>query len=409
MEVEAQDGDGAADRSCNDVCAGSRQDQSTSSHALSMPSAGRLSGKRNSPSSGGPPGDEEDDGAQNPKRPCLRASSQGGPRYLACPFWKLDSTAHWECALKQIDTISHLKQHLTRRHTPKHYCQYCYDTFSDSDTLDTHVKARSCALGSPQRLGGVSYHQRDRLFKRLAPGSTRQQWIAIWDILFHNSPHPASIYIYPHNIVDIDRVREFSTQHGIEILAAELRATDLVLQPGVTADQLQEGLQRGLSLMLDRFIGDAASSSSAGGQPWRHRSNIGRPGSSNTSMSRTISIPTESITDSGLGPASPMPDIVDHDARHRGTEDPTQELAAAGDSHPTESSLLSDETQENYASNVPDLVMNNGELVAQNGMASDEQLAFEGMSDLSCWDLTLSLDEYIASITEAKGGRGGNA
>ncbi|KAK0639920.1 hypothetical protein B0T16DRAFT_423918 [Cercophora newfieldiana] len=381
-----------------------------------VPSSQRHHGKRKLCPSGDVSGNEDEDDVPCPKKLSLGSKPQGGPMYLACPFWKMDSTTHWECALKQLDTIPHLKQHLGRRHTPKHYCQHCYDQFPSFGALDTHVKARACDPGSPQKLGGMSYDQRDRLAKRLSKGSQRQQWLAIWDILFDEIPHPSSIYICPDNVVDIHRIREFSTQQGTVILAAELRANGLVLRSDVADEQLQQVVRRGLLLMLEHFVG--GSLASAAEQPSRYHPNAisstGGSGSSSGPVSHR-GRPDASIADSGLDLASPLPLDAGHSACYAGTEYPAEQPASRRNNPPPFEFSLHDLQnqggQEDEASAMMDLAADNIDFATMGNLmvTSDEQFGeLEEMPDHFGWELQRNMDELIAGISEPSG-QGSNA
>jgi len=126
----------------------------------------------------------------------------------------------------------------------------------------------------------------------------------IWDILFDPTPHPTSIYIYPRNLVDLDNIREFSAGEGTSILAAELTANGLVLSPGVTEDQLQQVLQRGLTMVYERFIGRSHTRSHMVVEGQQVAS------SSNTSQIEAAAKP---IMDSGLELGLSLPAIFNPD------------------------------------------------------------------------------------------------
>ncbi|KAF4456648.1 hypothetical protein FALBO_15364, partial [Fusarium albosuccineum] len=96
------------------------------------------------------------------------------PKFLACPFWKLDHGKHWDCFLKKITTISYVKQHLARRHTPAHYCQRCFAIFDDDAVLDDHVIGGSCERNPVVRLEGISQSQSKRLSQK-SKGTIEQQ------------------------------------------------------------------------------------------------------------------------------------------------------------------------------------------------------------------------------------------
>lgn len=144
-------------------------------------------------------GNDESDGddtdlrpRKKPKGPSSRSLAK--PRFLACPFWKLDPKKHWECFLKKITTVSYVKQHLSRRHTPALYCQTCFAIFDDEALLESHILCRSCERNPLESLDGISTIQSRKLSGK-SKGTTEEQWYAIWDILFPSESQPLSIYI----------------------------------------------------------------------------------------------------------------------------------------------------------------------------------------------------------------------
>jgi len=54
----------------------------------------------------------------------------GRPKYLACPFWKLDPSKYWNCFSKELRETRNIKQHLQRRHSPI-YCEKCLTIFGN--------------------------------------------------------------------------------------------------------------------------------------------------------------------------------------------------------------------------------------------------------------------------------------
>jgi len=236
-----------------------RQNQiSNSTSTSSSTTMAKRTGKRKAQDINQGSEDREDDDDESPKtaRPNKLPPSPLGPRYLACPFWKLDSAAHFECPLFQLDTISHVKQHLARRHTPAHYCQRCYAQFGSDSLLDVHINGTFCSRRANARLAGISYDQRRRLSMKSAKGPEVQQWHVIWDILFTGVEHPACVYVYPKQLVELRTIRQFSLQEGQEILTQELQARGMALRSDVGAgeQQLQEALLSGLTIIFDRFI-----------------------------------------------------------------------------------------------------------------------------------------------------------
>ncbi|KAF5637929.1 hypothetical protein F52700_4632 [Fusarium sp. NRRL 52700] len=166
-------------------------------------------------------------------------------QFLACPYWKADSRKYWDCFLKKNDTISHLKQHLTRRHTPKYYCQICYETFRDFDLFDSHALERSCTRGPSAKLEGISQQQKNQLSLK-SKGSVEQQWYTVWSILFPDMEPPATIYIYSTQSEDFCRIQEFAQREGVAIMVDELESNGLVVRPDASNQLLRSTVQRAM-------------------------------------------------------------------------------------------------------------------------------------------------------------------
>lgn len=193
-------------------------------------------------------GDESGD-RQNepPKKKGKTSQSHCDERsqFLACPYWKADSKKYWDCFLKKNDTIAHLKQHLTRRHTPKYYCQICYQTFGDFDLFDSHALERSCTRGPSAKLEGISQRQKNQLSLK-SKGSVEQQWYTVWSILFPDMEPPATIYIYSTQSEDLSRIQEFAQREGVVIMLQELESSGLVVRPDASNQLLRTTVQRAM-------------------------------------------------------------------------------------------------------------------------------------------------------------------
>lgn len=89
---------------------------------------------------------------------------------LACPFFKKNPRRHWDCVnFKTKDAkISHIKQHIYRKHTRPHICPFCGQEFKDPHLRDKHLR-----VGCPQprpflEPDGITMDQRNALNKRPA-------------------------------------------------------------------------------------------------------------------------------------------------------------------------------------------------------------------------------------------------
>ena len=278
-----------------------QQQKQRSNPTSTSKSSGSSLTKRQGKRKVGDNSNEEDEGGEGDENPGPKRRrippSPSGLRYLACPFWKFDPVAHHECPTHKIDNISRLKQHLTRRHTPAHYCQRCYGRFPKESLLDAHINEAFCSRETNASLEGVSYDQRRRLsMKSTAKASEQQHWLAIWNILFPESASPACIYVYPQQLVELRTIREFALQTGPEIFMQELRARGMALRAHVDNEQLRQALESGLSIMFDRLLqgppGELEETEEDGAGSNSHEA---------TASTSIGDQPLESIADSGLG------------------------------------------------------------------------------------------------------------
>lgn len=176
------------------------------------------------------------------------------PRFLACSFWKFDPDKHWECFLKKLTTVSRVKQHLKRRHTPTFYCQRCFLIFSEKDPYNDHVFGEPCEPRSQASLEGISTEQRDAVCKKSKGTTVEEQWYGIWDILFPGESRPLSIYVDTDQSQDFLRLREFSQTQGISIFFERIRDSGMVLRPDVSEQGVREIFRRAMHLMFEGFL-----------------------------------------------------------------------------------------------------------------------------------------------------------
>ncbi|KAF4441013.1 hypothetical protein FACUT_3042 [Fusarium acutatum] len=205
-------------------------------------------GGRKNPRQGDDDGDESRDRQNEPPKKKGKTSQthcDKRSQFLACPYWKADSKKYWDCFLKKNDTIAHLKQHLTRRHTPKYYCQICYETFRDFDLFDSHALERSCTRGPSAKLEGISQQQNNQLSLK-SKGSVEQQWYTVWSILFPDMEPPATIHIYSTQSEDFCRIQEFAQREGVAIMLDELESNGLVVRPDASNQLLRSTVQRAI-------------------------------------------------------------------------------------------------------------------------------------------------------------------
>ena len=267
-------------------------------------------------------GDDEDAADHTGRKRIKKgpADSETRPKFLACPFWKQDPDRHWQCFLKRLNTISYVKQHLARRHTPEFYCQRCFAILSDEPRFNTHVLHAQCVRGPTARLDGI-LPQQSRQLSRKCKGSIEQQWFSIWDILFPGEQRPSSVYIDSDQSEDFCLFREFSQRDGLDVLLDELRANGLAIQPGITEEDLRDTLRRGLDSMFEHFRIGRASSSASRGDPATDIQSIAATARDTTG---------DSNTDSGVAVASQLPSISSAYSHHPQTVTAPPPLSAHG-------------------------------------------------------------------------------
>jgi hypothetical protein len=245
--------------------------------------------------------DDEDERGRRPSKKLKHSPEElGRAKFLACPFWKLDSKKHWECFLKKLDTISHLKMHLDRRHTPKFYCDRCYSIFENRERKEEHLSIVNCRFSRDAKLDGITREQKDEL-SRKRRGSAEERWFKVWDILFPSIPRPLSIYQHPNQPEMLCQIRELGQQHGVGIFLDEIRHSGIALRPGVSDDELREVVQRAMDNMFEYFRIQGPWSSSTSTRGSDELSSGGRASAaSNVSIRQDIS----TGSDSGIGVAS---------------------------------------------------------------------------------------------------------
>jgi hypothetical protein len=93
-------------------------------------------------------------------------------------------------------------QHLERRHTAPIRCPICAEEFVSRSDWNVHIVQRACVEAPAIDVGGVTEDQftllRDRKGRpEWRSLSERDRWYVIYDILFPNTPRPASPYVGP--------------------------------------------------------------------------------------------------------------------------------------------------------------------------------------------------------------------
>jgi hypothetical protein len=215
------------------------------------------------------------------------------PRFLACPYWKLNSNKHRRCYKLTLKRIRDVKQHLHRRHTPEFYCERCFVIFLSHQSHQDHIISVPCRREPHAQLDGISNSQHRELCRKSNPAFTEEnQWFAIWDILFPGSERPFSAYIDSELSADLCLFREHWQNSGQDVLLDVLRSNQWV---SISAEEQETQGRRILAEGLDRIYEDWLSSRSPAvteSQPvassGSSSSGIARTGSTRSPSSQTL-------------------------------------------------------------------------------------------------------------------------
>ncbi|KAK1546867.1 hypothetical protein CPAR01_00834 [Colletotrichum paranaense] len=226
---------------------------------------------------------------QDRKRTCVGKKQE---LTLACPFWKLDTLKHHNCAKRKLTRVRDVKQHLNRNHTPKHYCQRCLRLFENDIALRQHVSDEtgwSCTLATPDSLNGISHEQSRKLHKKSTSSqSDERQWFAIWEILFPGKARPRSAYMDPEISEDLQAFQEHLDARAGPVLHEALESAGLL--QGITTEEETILVQRVISQALfgmqrewlssRTLISQAPNSASSFAQTPRSNIHAGTPAAS---------------------------------------------------------------------------------------------------------------------------------
>lgn len=208
--------------------------------------------------------DYDEDGFRKPPRPTKRrAKSPSRPydKMLACPFWKLDYQAHRPCFHRKNKRISDVKLHLSRKHRlpAMDYCQRCWTAFESEAHKKEHLRdplSQGCKYNPAARPVGIDNNMAAALHKKSDPSlSTKDQWFAIWDIVFPDKPKPSSPYVNDSLSEDATQLQEIILSQWPSVLASIIdeagRRNVSVDEGNVGQEQL---IRETLNQLLDDFL-----------------------------------------------------------------------------------------------------------------------------------------------------------
>jgi hypothetical protein len=187
-------------------------------------------------------GNGDGDGSQQPSKRFKASKSEDRPLRFACPFFKRHPESFRTCGMSDHENSSRVKQHINRKHRVPIYCPRCSETFKTDHERDTHVRDADCPVGPKANFICATDEQLRKLSKRNTRQTDRENWNAIYKILFPDDPLPESPYLDPLVSYEVNLVRE-------AFLAAAPDAVRTAIQhviPEELSDTLQEELEQAL-------------------------------------------------------------------------------------------------------------------------------------------------------------------
>jgi hypothetical protein len=164
-------------------------------------------------------GEEEEEDGSRPTKHVKRAVSNGCPsRRLACPFFKRHPQRFRSCGFADHENTSRVKQHIQRHHRRPIYCPKCSTVFKKEDIRDRHVRENICEVRPEEQWVSVTVEQLEQLSKRSTCKTDRENWNAIFKILFPNDPLPSSPYLDFSVSEEVNYVRELFLAEAPEAL-----------------------------------------------------------------------------------------------------------------------------------------------------------------------------------------------
>ncbi|KAK7459022.1 hypothetical protein Landi51_00615 [Colletotrichum acutatum] len=191
---------------------------------------------------------------------------------LACPFYKADKRTHNRCSLLQLNRIRDVKQHLYRKHMQPHYCSRCGRQFETQTEERCHTRQQDCSKRANQPPDGITHDQQKELKERVDRKlAVKEQWFAVWAIVFPGIPPPDSPYVYSPTREVATNMRNYWQETKAEMLVDHADG-----MPGIAREQMISGLNTFMETFFNRFIEE--HSSGAEGEQVSDSSSDGSPG-----------------------------------------------------------------------------------------------------------------------------------
>ena len=216
-----------------------------------------------------PPSDVmSSDRDSQPPRP-RRQRTEDQPRViLACPFYKWNPARYGNCRRNLLSKISYVKQHILRAHRILPHCQTCNESFQTDDKMRQHIRSITCERRPYTLPDGVTEDQIFQLRRRVnQKNSLGDQWYEVFDIIFPNSPRPASVYLDLELSQDLDEFVNFVTTRGPKIILDMISPPSFALSDSTSnhsTQALAANLSKALQDVYDRWYrGRAAEEGSS--------------------------------------------------------------------------------------------------------------------------------------------------
>ncbi|KAJ9665462.1 hypothetical protein H2201_004540, partial [Coniosporium apollinis] len=227
---------------------------------------------------------DDDDGRDEDDIPRIRRKRNtfkgDDERLLACPFCKWKPLDYRTCHKYILKEISRLKQHLWRCHKVPTHCPICSTEFDSAKEHDNHVRERVCELREPKKWEGITEAQKDKLKRRVDPKkSKRDQWYAIFEILFPGHDLPESPYVEETLSEGLRTLQDFIALEGPTIVN---RLVQTRLPQGLQPQEeevrtfVQALFQHMVPAVLERFESSRHNGSSTPDSGYSSRGAAGR-------------------------------------------------------------------------------------------------------------------------------------
>lgn len=166
-------------------------------------------------------GDSEDEDDHTKGDAMPRARVKETSRYFACPFLKWRPWEFKNQCMCLLDTISHVKDHLVKRHSP-FYCKSCFRVFIKEDLLAAHERLR-CPRRRVEVVDFMTKEKFDAIKKR-ADGTKpfEEQWRHIFRILFPDVPWCPSPYMGDLTVERLKHLERVLKDDGRDLLHQSL-------------------------------------------------------------------------------------------------------------------------------------------------------------------------------------------